>query len=187
MVLTGGLAYPALVTGIAQLVTPASANGSLVTGPNGTVVGSSLVGQNLSLPWLFWERPSPTDYNAFNGTPAPPGPGDPALVNETLSYLAQYRNFTVNGTSASLPGNLSLWLLTPSASGTDPDLPPADVLIQIPRVHAAIAADLGRNVSEEELRALVNAHLSPSVAMLPSDQYVNVLLLDIALVGLVGG
>ncbi|EQD37113.1 ATPase, K+ transporting, KdpC subunit, partial [mine drainage metagenome] len=82
-----GIAYPVAVAAVAQVLDPSAANGSLLYYPNGTVAGSALVAQNLSAPYLFWERPSLADYNLFNGSPTPPGPSDPALVNETLSYM----------------------------------------------------------------------------------------------------
>src|SRR5208282_4385502 len=114
--LVSGVAYPVVVTGIAELVDPAIANGSLLRDPNGTVVGSSLIAQNTSAPYLFWERPSLTDYNTTLGTDTPPGPSDPALgalLNETIAYMDQAWNFSANHT---LPD----WLVTPSGSDLDP-------------------------------------------------------------------
>ncbi len=168
-----GLGYPVVVTAVAQALDPSAANGSLLYYPNGTVAGSALVAQNLSAPYLFWERPSLADYNMFNGTPAAPGPSDPALVNETLSYMAEYGNFTVN---ASVP----FWLVSPSASAIDPALTPEAVLVQIPRVaHAS-------NLSETILLDLVNAHVTPAFAPDLSPAYVNILELDLALLPLEG-
>ncbi len=168
-----GIAYPAVVTGIAQVVDPSAANGSLLYYPNGTVAGSALVAQNLSAPYLFWERPSLADYNMFNGSPTPPGPSDPALVNETLSYMAEYGNDTVN---ASVP----LWLVSPSASSIDPALTPEAVLVQIPRVAQA------SNLSEASLLALVNAHITEPLVPYLGPAFVNVLELDLALLPLEG-
>ncbi len=175
-----GVVYPLIVTGFAQLATPETANGSLVEGPNGTVVGSILVAQNLSLPSLFWERPSVTDYEMTLGTPAPLGPADPALRAEVLGYLALYHNYTVNGTNATLPGNFTEWILTDSASGVDPDLLPVDALVQIPRIAQHT------HLSESELTALVNQHIQGPPLGLPGPSYVNVLQLDLALVSLPG-
>lgn len=166
-VLVLGLAYPGAVTAFAQGVNPATANGSLVH-VNGTAVGSSLIAQNLSAPWLFWERPSPEDYNSFLGPPTLLGYSDPALLNETLSYMREYGPFTVN---ASVPEIL----LSVSGSGLDPDLTPAAALVQIPRIAAA------SNLSEAALQALVNAHIQPPLLGFIGPAYVDVLQLDLDL------
>ena len=72
-ILVSGFGYPLLVTEIAQVIDPTSANGSLIHYPNGTIEGSQLVAQNLSQPYLFWERPSLTDYSMLNGAGTAPG------------------------------------------------------------------------------------------------------------------
>jgi potassium-transporting ATPase KdpC subunit len=172
IVLTG-FAYPAVVTVVAQEIDPSAANGSLLYYPNGTVAGSALIAQNTSAPYLFWERPSLTDYNTTLGTSTPPGPSDPALVNETLSYMAQYGYYTVN---ASVP----FWLVSASGSSVDPDLTPEAVLVQIPRV------SLHTNLSEENLTAFVNAHIVNPYVPYVGVAYVNVLELDLALLPMIG-
>ena len=169
----GGVVYPLVVTGVAQLVDPAAANGSLLTSANGTVIGSSLLAQNLSAPYLFWERPSQIDFNASLGGQSPYGPADPALVNETLSYLAAYGNGSVNG-------SWPLDLLSDSSSGVDPDLTPAAVLVQVPRVA------FYTNLSVRTLTDFVNAHIERSFFGLIGPPVVNVLQLDLDLVALLG-
>ncbi|HKN07834.1 MAG TPA: potassium-transporting ATPase subunit C [Thermoplasmata archaeon] len=174
--LVSGVAYPVVVTGIAELVDPAIANGSLLRDPNGTVVGSSLIAQNTSAPYLFWERPSLTDYNTTLGTDTPPGPSDPALgalLNETIAYMDQAWNFSANHT---LPD----WLVTPSGSDLDPDLVPQAVLIQVPRVAAAT------NESIAFVTQFVNAHITNPVIPFIGVAYVNVLELDIAWLKVIG-
>jgi len=175
-IFASGVAYPLVVTGIADVVNPTGAAGSLLKDPNGTIIGSSLIAQNTSAPYLFWSRPSLTDYNMFNGTYTDPGPSDPALgqlINETLNYTRGAWNFSVNVT-------LPYWFIAPSASSLDPDVVPQAVLIQIPRVSAHT------NLSVERLLDLVNAHIVnppiPDVGV----AYVNVLELDIALLPLIG-
>lgn len=165
-----GLAYPGLLTAFAQAVTPTTANGSLVYA-NGTAVGSSLIAQNLSAPWLFWERPTPLDYNSFNGSPTLLGYSDLALVNETRYYMQLYGPYAINASVPEL-------LVTVSGSGLDPDLTPEAALVQIPRIAAAT------NLSEAELRTLVNAHLVPPLLGLIGPTYVDVLQLDLALLPL---
>jgi len=174
--LVSGFAYPLFVTGVAQLIDPGAANGSLVRYPNGTVEGSTLVAQNLSQPFLFWERPSLSDYNVLNGTGTAPGPSDPALqqlINETLNYSRAYGEFAVN---ASVP----LWFVAPSSSGIDPDLVPEAVLIQVPRVANAT------NLSIEFVTNLVNTHITQPIVPYLGVPYVDVLQLDLALVAITG-
>ena len=181
MIVVSGLAYPAFVTAIAQEIDPGAANGSLLMCPNGTVVGSADIAQNLSAgalgPGLFWARPSLTDYNTTLGAASPPGPSDPellALLNETLAYLK-------NGTGNSSPtATLPFWWVAPSASSVDPDLTPSAVLVQIPRISNAT------NLSVPTLMNLVNAHITQPPLPYLGVPFVNVLELDIALLALEG-
>lgn len=175
MIVVVGVAYPVVITGFAQLVTPGTANGSLIT-YNGTVVGSSLIAQNLSAPYLFWDRPSLNDYNITLGFDTDPGPSDPALaalINQTIAYMNRYGEFTVN---ASLP----LDLVTPSASGVDPDLTPEAVLVQIPRVYEF------SHLSNTTLLNLVDSQIVQPFGGIIGPAFVNVLELDIALLPLEG-
>ncbi|HTS33016.1 MAG TPA: potassium-transporting ATPase subunit C [Thermoplasmata archaeon] len=172
-ILLTGFVYPVVTTEVAQVIDPYAANGSLLYFPNGTVAGSALVAQNTDAPYLFWERPSLTDYNTTLGTSTPPGPSDPALVNETLSYMAQYGYYTVN---ASVP----FWLVSASGSSVDPDLTPEAVLVQVPRVA------LNTNLTEANLTALVNAHIVNPDLPFVGVAYVDVLELDLALLPLIG-
>ena len=175
-VLVSGVAYPLVVSGIAELVNPGAAGGSLLKDPNGTVVGSSLIAQNTSAPYLFWERPSLTDWNTTLGADTPPGPSDPALgalLNETIAYLNVAWNFSANHT-------LPYWLVAPSASDLDPDLVPEAVLIQVPRVAAAT------NLSIAFLTDFVNAHITNPVIPYVGVPFVNVLQLDLDLLPHIG-
>jgi len=175
-ILLSGFAYPAVVVAIAQVIEPGSANGSLLHYPNGTVAGSALIAQNTSTPYLFWSRPSLTDYNTTLGADTPPGPTDPALgqlINETLNYTRQYGNFTVN---ASIP----FWFLAPSASSIDPDLTPEAVLVQIPRVSE------NSNLSIAFLTSFVNAHIQSSIVPFVGVPFIDVLQLDLDLLPLEG-
>jgi len=175
-ILLSGFAYPAVVVAIAQVIEPDSANGSLLHYPNGTVAGSALIAQNTSAPYLFWSRPSLTDYNTTLGADTPPGPTDPALgqlINETLNYTREYGNFTVNAT-------LPFWFVAPSASSIDPDLTPAALLVQIPRVSEH------SNLSIAYLTSFVNAHIQNSVLPYVGVPYIDVLQLDLDLLPLEG-
>ncbi len=175
MIFVAGFAYPLALTGSAEVLDPHAAGGSLLY-HNGTLVGSSLVAQNLSRPYLFWERPSLTDYSFLNGSPSPPGPSDPALralINETLGWMRAYGNLTVNAT-------VPIWWAAPSASSMDPDLVPEAVLVQIPRVAVAT------NLSIADLQSFVNKHIVTSVVPYFGISYVDVLELDLALLPLIG-
>jgi len=180
IVVAGG-AYPLVVTGIAQLVDPYAAGGSLLRCPNGTVVGSADIAQNLSAgtlgPSLFWARPSLTDYNTTLGADSPPGPTDPALkalLNETIAYLqGGEENRSPN---APLP----YWWVAPSASSVDPDLTPGAVLVQVLRVANATG------LSNATVLGLVNAHITQPPLPYVGVPFVNVLELDIALLALQG-
>lgn len=171
-----GLGYPALLTGVADLISPGTAGGSLLHATNGTVVGSTLVGQNFSRPYLFWDRPSTNDYSTTLGYETPPGPTDPALralLNETIAYMKQYGNLTVN---ASIP----LVLVSPSYSGFDPYLTPEAVLVQVPRVANATGESIA------SVTAFVNSYITPPLFGFIGPAYVNVVNLDYALVAWTG-
>lgn len=188
-ILVSGFAYPIFVTEVAHLVDPTAAGGSLLRYPNGTVAGSEYVAQNLtntSQPWLFWARPSLSDYNTTLGAETPPGPSDPALLalfNETIAYMRLYGNFTVNAT-------LPIWLIAPSGSSIDPDLVPEAVLVQIPRVaNSTNLSALGYTTLAERiayLTSFVNAHIIELPLPFVGVPYVNVLKLDLALLPRIG-
>ena len=173
-----GVVYPLLVTGIADVINPSGAGGSLLRDPNGTVIGSSLIAQNTSAPYLFWSRPSLTDYNTTLGADTPPGPSDPALgqlINETINYTEQGWNWNVSHN-----GSLPYWFIAPSASDLDPDLVAPAVLIQVPRVSE------NTNLSIAFLTNFVNEHITNPLIPYVGVPFVNVLELDIALLPLIG-
>jgi potassium-transporting ATPase KdpC subunit len=173
ILITGGL-YPAAVTGFAQLVVPGSANGSLLHAANGTVVGSALLGENLtSVAYLFWPRPSLSDYSYFLGAPTPPAVVDPQLVNLTLYYMALYGPYAVN---VSVP----LSLVSVSASSLDPDITPEAALVQIPRVANA------SGLSQLTLMAFLLEHVVLPLAGFVGPPYVDVMTLDLALLPVEG-
>ena len=182
-VLVTGLAYPVFVTAVAQAIDPVAAGGSLLRCPNGTVVGSADIAQNLSSgaagQGLFWARPSLTDYNTTLGADSPPGPSDPALLallNATIAWMK-----AENATEGSSPNaTLPFWWVAPSASDVDPDLIPSAVLVQIPRVNNTT------HLPVAELMALVNGHITEPPLPDLGVPFVNVLELDIALLALEG-
>lgn len=181
LTLLTGLAYPLAMTGIAQLVFPAQANGSLVE-KDGKVIGSRLIGQNFTADRYFRGRPSattdtdpkdatktiPAPYNAANSSGSNAGPTAKSLVERVQGDLEKVK--------AENPGvAVPVDLVTTSASGLDPDLSPAAAFFQVPRVARA------RAVPQDTVRALVTQHIDGRFLGLIGEPRVNVLALNMAL------
>ena len=172
LTLITGLAYPLLVTGVAQSVFPAQAAGSLVV-RDGTPVGSSLIGQNFTDPGHFWGRPSATatlPYNAAASGGSNLGSLNPALVDAVKGRTEALR--------AADPGNTAavpVDLVTASASGLDPHISPAAAAYQLARVARA------RGVPAVQVAALVAQHTETPLWGLLGEPRVHVLHLNLAL------
>jgi K+-transporting ATPase ATPase C chain len=167
-----GLVYPALVTGIAQLLFPHAASGSLIE-LAGEVVGSELIGQPFADPRYFWSRPSATGPYAYNGASSSgsnQGPLNPALKDAVTARLAALREAD-QGNNEPVPVDL----ITASGSGLDPHVTPAAALYQVERVARARALPAGR------VRLLVAAHTEGRVLGMMGEARVNVLALNMAL------
>jgi K+-transporting ATPase ATPase C chain len=167
-----GIAYPLLVTGVAQAAFPRQAAGSLVE-RGGKVVGSTLIGQSFSDPKNFWSRPSATSpgpNNAAGSTGSNLGPSNPALVDAVKGRVAALRAADP-GNDASIPVDL----VTASASGLDPDISAAAARYQVARVARA------RGLSVERVGALVDAHTRNRQLGFLGESRVNVLELNLAL------
>ena len=171
-VLTGVL-YPLAVTGIAQLVFPHQARGSLIV-RGGRVLGSSLIGQPFAADHYFWSRPSATTpaYNSMASTGSNLGPLNPALVETARARLGALRVADSTNT-APVPVDL----VTTSGSGLDPHISVASALFQVPRVARA------RGVPENLLRETIRHHTTPRTLGLLGEPVVNVLELNLALDG----
>lgn len=170
-VLTGGI-YPALVTGIAQVVFPSQANGSLLE-KDGKPVGSSLIGQPFSDPKHFWSRPSgtsPYPNNASSSSGSNQGPLNPALKEAVEGRVKALREADPEN-KAPVPVDL----VTASGSGVDPHISPAAAEYQMNRVAKA------RGMSPEAVRALVAQHTSGRQLGFLGEPAVNVLELNLAL------
>ena len=167
-----GLVYPLLVTGIAQLVFPHQANGSLIV-VNGKTVGSSLIGQQFTDPKYFWGRLSatgPYPYNASASSGSNLGPTNPALLDEAKARIAALQ--------AADPGNtqpIPVDLVTSSGSGLDPHISVAAALYQLPRVARL------RGLSESALRTLLDKNTQGRTLGFLGEPTVNVLQLNLAL------
>lgn len=168
-----GVAYPLLVTGLAQLFFPGQANGSLVKDERGQVVGSELIGQAFSHPAYFHPRPSAAGdkgYDAMASGGSNYGATSQKLRDRVISDLERLEKENPQAISP-VPAEL----LTASASGLDPHLSPAGVRWQALRVAQA------RKVAPERLEAVVRGYLQGRDVAFLGEPRVNVLLLNLAL------
>jgi K+-transporting ATPase ATPase C chain len=182
-----GLAYPLAMTGIAQIIFPSQANGSMIE-RNGTVVGSALIGQDFESDKYFHGRlsattaPDPKDptktiaapYNADNSGGSNLGPSNKALIDRVQGDIDKLKK---ENASAPVPADL----VTTSASGLDPEISPEAAQFQVPRIAKA------RNLPEDRLRKLVDDNAEGRLFGLLGEPRVNVLLLNLALDRLAAG
>ena len=180
MTVLTGLAYPLAMAGVARVVLPAEAAGSLVM-VNGKVVGSSLIGQNFTSDRYFHGRPSattdtdpndatktvPAPYNAANSAGSNLAPTSKALVDRVKDDIEKLGG----AKSAPVPADM----VTTSASGLDPDISPASAALQIARVAKA------RGIDELEVQRLVAQHTESRMFGVLGEPRVNVLQLNLAL------
>ena len=172
LTLITGVAYPALVTAISQLVFKSEANGSLIE-RGGKAVGSRLIGQPFSDPKYFWGRPSATGPVPDNGAASSGsnlGPLNPALEDAVKARIAALK--------AADPGNavaIPVDLVTASGSGLDPEISPAAAAYQVARVARA------RGLGPDAVQQLVGAHTEGRQLGLLGEPRVNVLALNLAL------
>jgi potassium-transporting ATPase KdpC subunit len=180
LTLITGIIYPLAMTGIAQLVFPYQANGSLLRDKDGKVIGSELIGQNFTSPKYFQGRPSvttgtdakgnsvPQPYNAANSYASNLGPTSKALIDRVTADTAKLK---AENPAQPVPVDL----ITTSGSGLDPDITPAAAYFEVPRVAKA------RNLPEDQLRQLVADHIEGRFLGIFGEPHVNVLKLNLAL------
>jgi potassium-transporting ATPase KdpC subunit len=187
LTLITGFVYPLAMTGIAEVIFPHQAQGSLIE-RNGQVVGSELIGQTFTSDKYFHGRPSATTatdpndptktvaapYNAANSGGSNLAPSNKALIDRVKGDMDTLKK---ENPSASVP----IDLVTTSASGLDPDISPEGALFQVPRVAKA------RNLPEDRVRALVADHTDGRWLGLLGEPHVNVLELNLALDKLTAG
>jgi potassium-transporting ATPase KdpC subunit len=176
-----GLAYPLAVTGIAGVLFPYQAQGSLIE-RDGKLVGSALIGQDFKHDTYFHGRPSatmapdpadssktvPAPYNAANSGGSNLGPTSKALADRVTEDVGRLKQESPNTI-------VPVDLVTTSGSGLDPDVSPDGALFQVPRVAKA------RGLSEDKVRQLVAAHIERPLGGVIGEPHVNVLKLNLAL------
>lgn len=180
LVVVTGLLYPGLVTGLAQLIFPWQANGSLVHASNGQVIGSELIGQYWTSPQYFHGRPSATlnattgktePYAADNSSASNAGPTNASYIQTVQQRVAQLKKENPDAPAGPVPGDL----VTASGSGLDPDISLAAAYYQVPRIAQA------RGLSQAQVNAVINSHVQGRFLGIFGEPSVNVLDLNLAL------
>jgi len=169
LTLLTGVVYPLAMTGLAQLLLPGTANGSLVS-RNGVVVGSALIGQGFASDRYFHARPSAAGANGYDAAASSGsnlGPLSKKLLDRVASDIAKLRTNQI----AIIPADA----VTVSASGLDPHISPQYAHLQLPRVAAA------RGMTEAQVREILVAHTDRPPLGVLGEPRINVLLLNMAL------
>lgn len=163
-----GLAYPLVITGIAQIIFPDQANGQLIKKSDGTIIGSRIIGQPFTSPGYFHSRPSAAHYDAGNSAASNYAPTNLALVDRVKKDVASYQT---DNRGKPVP----IDLVTTSGSGLDPHISPAAAEFQIPRVAKE------RHLSKEQVADLVKKYTEDRQFGFFGEPVVNVLELNLAL------
>jgi potassium-transporting ATPase KdpC subunit len=173
LTLLTGIAYPVAMVGLAHLLFPHQAEGSLIV-RNGQVVGSALIGQNFSSPRYFHPRPSAAGdkgYDASNSSGSNLGPTNKTLIETVRSRASTLREHEPGINHGEIPVDM----VTASGSGLDPEITPAAAEIQVPRVAKA------RGLREDGVRSLISTHTRGRTLGVLGEPGVNVLELNLAL------
>ncbi|QNK55073.1 potassium-transporting ATPase subunit KdpC [Paenibacillus sp. PAMC21692] len=166
-----GLLYPLLCTGLAGLLMPNQAGGSLLKNGNGDVVGSELIGQKFTDPAYFHGRVSSIGYKAEASGSNNYAPSNPDLLARTRASIDEWKQNNPEVPIQQLP----IALISNSGSGLDPHITPESAYVQVPRIRSLT------NLTEEQLRSLVKAHTEDRDLGLFGEPRVNVLKLNMAL------
>ncbi|MBZ5617238.1 MAG: potassium-transporting ATPase subunit KdpC [Acidobacteriia bacterium] len=174
LTLLTGVAYPLLVTGLAKVLFPHQAAGSLIQ-PNGKTIGSELIGQRFTRPEYFHGRPSAAGNDGYDAVAAGGGASNYGATNQKLVDRVQGDLKTFRAENPTFTGPVPADLVTTSGSGLDPHISPASAEAQVGRVAAA------RGVSADAVRQLVTANSEGRQFGILGEPRVNVLKLNLAL------
>lgn len=168
-----GVIYPLLITGVAQVLFPNQANGSIIKAADGSAVGSALIGQSFTSPNYFWGRLSATSSYPYNA--AASGGTAYSVQNELLKEAVAARVDALRQADPTNTAQIPVDLVTASSSGLDPHISPAAAYYQIPRVARE------RGLSEDTVQTLVQQHVEAPFLGIFGEARVNVLKLNLAL------
>jgi K+-transporting ATPase ATPase C chain len=169
-----GIIYPLVLTGISQVLFNNQANGSLVRDASGNVIGSAILGQNFSQPQYFHPRPSAAGSDGYDATSSGGsnfGPTNQKLIDAVKDRAVTYRSENGLADDALVPVDA----VTTSASGLDPDISPANALLQANRVAKE------RGLSVEQVKVLIDQNTDGRTLFLLGEPRINVLKLNLAL------
>ncbi|MGN7358596.1 potassium-transporting ATPase subunit KdpC [Paenibacillus sp. SAF-054] len=166
-----GIAYPLASTGLAQLIFPHQANGSMVKDGEGRTVGSELIGQTFADPSFFQGRISSIDNDGAGSGSKNYAPSNPELLQRVKDSITQWEKENPKVPVSEVP----IDLITNSGSGLDPHITPASASVQIPRISGL------RGIPEEQLKQLVEKHTEGRELGVFGEERVNVLKLNLAL------
>jgi K+-transporting ATPase ATPase C chain len=172
MTVLTGIIFPLAITGIAQVIFPRQANGSLIV-QNGQVIGSSLIGQEFTDPKYFWGRLSATGDHPYNASAS--GGTNYAATNPALLTQVEARLKALHDADPSNTRPVPVDLVTASGSGLDPDISIAAAQYQAPRIARV------RGISLDSVMALINQHTQGRMLGFLGEPRVNVLELNLAL------
>ena len=175
LVIVTGLVYPGIITGLAQLIFPHQANGSLIT-ENGQVVGSELLGQQFTDPKYFWGRLSNTGNYPYNASAS--GGSNYSVLNPNLEQAVKQRLAELKAADPTNNLPIPVDLVTASGSGLDPNISLEAAQYQLTRVARL------RGLSTDQVQALINRYTTGRFLGFIGEPRVNVLNLNLALDGL---
>ena len=171
LLVISGVAYPLLMTGLAQLMMPAKAEGSLIKNESGELIGSAMIGQSFKEPGYFQGRVSSIEYDAAGSGSPNFSPSNEKMINRTRKDISNFLKENPTIDKADIPSDL----MTNSGSGLDPNISPNGAKVQVPRIAQE------RELSEKTVYLLVEKYTSSRSLGIFGEPRINVLELNMAL------